>query len=122
MTTTDHIAIKVNDLTVSTEFYKEALGYQIVDYVDFGEGTTSAYLSLPGESIRIQLIHKENQQIYAKYGHIGLETNDIASLYDKHKENNYEITKLFTLEHQFCYFIKDPDHNEIEIIQKRKKY
>lgn len=119
-----HTMIRVKNLEQSINFYKNALGYEKSRVKDFPEDKfTLVFMKLPGDSQELELTYNYDHDEYELgngYGHIALGVENFSELYERLKEEGYDVTELKNLSDNSnkYFFIKDPDGYKIEIIQK----
>ena len=121
-----HTCIRVKNLDESLDFYQNALGYKLVQKLDYPEDKfTLAYLELEEGNGQLELTYNYGHTGYDLgngYGHMALYTDKLENEYERLKEAGYEITELSQLpgdpEPRF-FFIKDPDGYYTEIINEK---
>ncbi|MCL2226761.1 MAG: VOC family protein [Oscillospiraceae bacterium] len=116
-----HTNLNVLDLGKSLEFYKEALGLELVNSMKAGDGSFElAFISDGTSSSQIELTwlrdRKEPYELGDNETHVAFIVDDYDAAYAKHKDMGcicYENTAMG------LYFIEDPDGYWLEIIPKR---
>lgn len=120
--------IRVKDLEKSLKFYCDFLGFSVVEEKTL-EDCKLYYLGNE-ESGDAQIELTDNFEKPEKYengpafGHFAFQTEDMNKTSDKLKEMGYEwLYEPYELSavSSLIAFTTDPDGNQIEIIQKRKK-
>lgn len=112
----DHFALKVADIEKSEEFYGKAFGFTFQYARDFGGGTVSHYIALPNSDVRIQLLNSRTGD-NAGFGHLAVAVDDIDAMHAYHESCGFKPGDIYTLPFQKCYFVKDPDGYETEVLQ-----
>ncbi|HCS93821.1 MAG: lactoylglutathione lyase [Bavariicoccus seileri] len=118
-----HTCIRVQDLEASIKFYTEAFGYEESRRKDFPDHKfTLVYLTLPGETIELELTYNYDHGPYDLgdgYGHIAIRVDDLEKTHKLHAEKGYEVTELKGLpgSEPKYYFVKDPDGYKIEVMR-----
>ena len=120
-----HAMIRVSNLEKSLEFYKEILGFDIVKELRL-EDCTLYYLGCK-ESGDFQIELTDNDEKVDGYengnafGHFAFAADDLTEVAKKMKKMGidwlyepYELSKI----NSKIAFLKDPDGNEIELIQQ----
>lgn len=127
-----HSMIRVNNLENSMKFYQELLGLKLQNKKDLDDCTLYFLAEFEGAP-EIELTDNwqkpsEPYSTGSTFGHFAFETDDMDAFSNKVKELGYNfLYEPYTLElkgqdgsigKKTIAFIKDPDGNEIEIIQK----
>lgn len=118
----DHFNINVSDLEKSTEFYRKALGLDIVGQKEHPKGDfILRYLSAPGESFRLELTwlrdHPQNYELGENESHLAFRVDgDYNSVREFHRQMG---VICFENKEMGIYFINDPDDYWIEILPPR---
>ena len=120
-----HAMIRVSNLKKSLEFYKEILGFEIVKELRL-EDCTLYYLGCK-ESGDFQIELTDNDEKVDNYengnafGHFAFAADDLNEVAKKMEKlgikwlyEPYELDKI----NSKIAFLKDPDGNEIELIQQ----
>lgn len=120
-----HAMIRVSDLKKSLEFYKEILGFDIVKELRLDD-CTLYYLGCK-ESGDFQIELTDNDEKVEKYengnafGHFAFSAENLEEVAQKIKKLGidwlYEPYELSAINSKIA-FLKDPDGNEIELIQQ----
>lgn len=118
----DHFNINVSDLEKSTEFYRKALGLDIVGQKEHPSGDfILRYLSAPGESFRLELTwlrdHPQKYELGENESHLAFR---VDGDYDTVREYHRQMGVIcFENKEMGIYFINDPDDYWIEILPPR---
>ncbi|WP_305819259.1 VOC family protein [Photobacterium leiognathi] len=125
-----HSMIRVVDLDASLKFYKEALGLDIAERLDF-EGFSLVYLRNEENDMELELTWNEDtEEPYTHgtgYGHIAVAVDNLEAEHAKLAECGYaplEIKEFFRdgqLLAKF-FFVQDPDGYKIEFLQRHGRY
>lgn len=122
-----HTCIRVMNLEKSLDFYKNALGLDVVKEIDYPDYKfTLVYLADEDRNYELELTYNYNPDkpyvIGNGFSHIALSVADLEAAHAKHKEMGYEVTDLKGLPGKppGYYFVKDPDGYNVEIL--RAKY
>ncbi len=117
-----HTCIRVFDLEKSVEFYKKALGLEVIATKDNKEAEfTLVYLADKGRNHELELTYNYGKEqpydLGNGYSHICFKVDDVEKAHAYHKENGVECTDLKKpTGTNFVYFITDPDGYKIEIM------
>ncbi len=114
----DHINRYVSDVERHITFYRDALGYELIDRGT--KDTGSRYAILKGSDH--ELFFTEKDDIEADKGnfrHMGYSTDNAGELLKKMKKAGFagEDQEIIVKEYSRQFYIKDPDGFEIDIIQ-----
>ena len=119
----NHIGIRVAKKSRSISFY-EGLGFQILQDAGFEKGhpvimkhPSGVVLNLlgPAKSESNQNILMDVETKYPGYTHIALTVSSLADAKEFMKTNNIGITGAFSFGNMSAIFVRDPDHNVIEL-------
>lgn len=120
----DHFNINVSDLARSKKFYEQALGMEQVGQIDGPAGSfTIIYMSIPGESFRLELTrladHPGAYELGENESHLAMRVDGDSydEVYRRHKEMGIVC---FENPAMGIYFIHDPDDYWIEILPPKK--
>ncbi len=120
-----HIMLRVFDLKKSLDFYKEILGFEVVSQLQ-GDDCNIYFLG-NNESGNVQIEILDEFVKPDKYnngnsiGHIAFDTDNMDDVGRKLEKMGYCWSeKPFYMEkvNSMLGFLKDPDGNEIELLQK----
>jgi len=120
--TLTHSNINVIDLSKSLDFYKKALGMDVIKSHKAADGSFElAYLSDSSSSHQLELTWLRDKDAPYELGdnesHIAFKTDDYAAAFALHKEMGcicYENTDMG------IYFIEDPDGYWLEILPEKR--
>lgn len=122
-----HSMIRVKDLEKSLKFYCDFIGLQVQDVKTLDDCKLYFLGNSESGDAQIELTDNfektESYQNGDAFGHFAFGTDSMAKTEEKMKELGYEwLYEPFQLSavSSIIAFIKDPDGNEIEIIQKNK--
>lgn len=122
-----HSMIRVKDLKKSLEFYCDFLGLEVQSIKDLDD--CKLYFLGNSESGEAQIELTDNFEKPEKYqngnafGHFAFGVEDMKTAEEKLKKLGYDwLYEPFQLDavSSTIAFVKDPDGNEIELIQKNK--
>lgn len=120
-----HAMIRVSNLEKSLQFYKNVLGFDVVKKLRL-EDSTLYYIGNK-ESGDFQIELTDNDEKTEKYengnafGHFAFAANNLEKVEEEMKKLNIEwLYEPFVLDeiNSKIAFLKDPDGNEIELIQQ----
>lgn len=120
-----HAMIRVSDLNKSLEFYKELLGFDIVKELRLDDCTLYYLGCKESGDFQIELTDNDekvdNYQNGNAFGHFAFAADNLEKVGQKMKKlgidwlyEPYELDKI----NSKIAFLKDPDGNEIELIQQ----
>ena len=121
-----HSMIRVKDLQKSLRFYCDFLGFHIVEEKTLDDCKLYYLGNEESGDVQIELTDNFEKEDYTNgtaFGHFAFQTDNMDDVSKKIKEFGYEwLYEPFELSavSSLIAFLKDPDGNEIEIIQKRK--
>ena len=117
-----HVLLRVLDLERSKTFYKDVLGFHVLEEDPEHGGT---FMALPGQSHAIDLFQAKDLDAAGRQtpgvrglGHIAFRVESEAALqeaYDHLKECGVEITRTIDHVSQKSVYFDDPDGNTLEI-------
>ena len=119
-----HAMIRVRDIKKSKEFYENLLGLKSSSTINL-EDSKLHYLS--DGNIEIELtenfdIPENGYENGNAFGHLAFECDDLATFETKMKQYGYEYLwepyYMKEIDTRIA-FLKDPDGNEIELIEKK---
>lgn len=120
-----HAMIRVSDLKKSLEFYKEILGFDVVKELRLDDCTLYYLGNKESGDFQIELTDNDEKVDHYEngnaFGHFAFKADDLNEVGKKMKAMNidwlYEPYELNSISSKIA-FLKDPDGNEIELIQK----
>ena len=122
-----HTMLRVGDMERSVKFYTDVLGMKLLRTTDRPEQKYSlAFVGYDTEdrSAVIELTYNHGTDRYdlgTAYGHIALETNDVARLCEEVRGKGGKVTREAGPVKggtTVIAFVEDPDGYKIELIQK----
>ena len=122
-----HTMLRVGDMGRSVKFYTDVLGMKLLRTTDRPEQKYSlAFVGYDTEdrSAVIELTHNHGTDRYdlgTAYGHIALETDNVARLCDEVRSKGGKVTREAGPVKggtTVIAFVEDPDGYKIELIQK----
>ncbi len=125
-----HTMIRVFDLERSTAFYKEALGLEVAQRLDFDDFTL-VYLRSEESDFELELTHNHDQrEPYSHgsgYGHVAVTVEGIESEHRRLREAGVSPGDLIEMKHEGqalarIFFLEDPDGYKIEVIERGGRY
>lgn len=119
----NHFNFNVMDYEKSLEFYRDALGLEIVRTHEAEDGSFKLfYLGDENKNFTLELTwlrdREEKYDLGDEEFHLALTTDDYEGAYKKHKEMDvicYENPSMG------IYFVNDPDGYWVEIVPERKR-
>ena len=119
----NHIGIRIIDRVRSVSFYSN-LGFELVKDSGFAEGhpiimkhPSGVVLNLLGPATTSEAtnILMDIDEKYPGYTHIALTVASLEAAKEFMRQNDIEITGSFSFGRMSAIFIRDPDHNVIEL-------
>jgi catechol 2,3-dioxygenase-like lactoylglutathione lyase family enzyme len=114
----DHINRYVSNVEGHISFYTRALGYELMDRGVKGDG--SEYAILKGHGHEMFVSEKPDCHVEERaLRHLGYAVEGIDELLEELKRNGLADRELNVIEKPYSrqLYIKDPDGNEIDLIQ-----
>jgi lactoylglutathione lyase len=116
-----HTMVRVTDLEASLQFYRDALGLEVVRIREVPQGRfTLAFLAAPGDrSAQIELTHNWDPETYTggrNFGHLAYQVDDIYATCERLQANGVAILRPPRDGHMA--FVRSPDNISIELLQK----
>jgi len=116
-----HTMVRVSDLEKSLQFYRDALGLQVLHRQDVPAGRfTLVYLSAPGDSnAQIELTHNWDECDYAggrNFGHVAYQVEDIYATCERLQKAGVTIAR--PPRDGYMAFVRSPDGISIELLQR----
>ena len=113
----DHVGLFVKDLAKSIEFYRETLGLQVTNTMNFGESKI-AFLDIGGGLL--ELLERPDATIIPPKGywnHTAFKVNDYNKTISKLEKMGLELRKMQVENGSRIAFFKDLDGHDIEIME-----
>lgn len=119
----DHINRFVSDTDIFIKFYKNALGYELIDTGIKANGRKYAILKGLGHELFISEKDDFKLDKTNNFRHIGYSVNNIEELLKQFKTKGYagNETKIIVKKFSKQFYIKDPDGFEIDLIEWTNK-
>ena len=125
-----HSMIRVLDEARSIDFYRRAMGLEIVDRYQF-ENFTLIYLQDPASTFEVELTvnhgRTEPYQLGDGYGHLAVVVDDLEAQRARMQQAGAapgdikELNRDGALLGRF-FFVKDPDGYSIEVLQRSGRF
>jgi lactoylglutathione lyase len=125
-----HSMIRVLDEARSVEFYRRAMGLEIVDRLPF-DSFTLIYMRDPASTFELELTlnhgRTEPYNLGDGYGHLAVAVDDLEAQHAKMKKAGAAPGEIKSL-HQngtllaWFFFVKDPDGYSIEVLQRHGRF
>jgi lactoylglutathione lyase len=119
-----HSCLRVMNLEKSEQFYREALGFEVVRRKEYPEYKfTLTYLRSPGSDFELELTWNHEQAVPYElgngYSHLAVSVTDLEGSHKRHEELGFAPKPLKGLPGQGArfYFIADPDGYLIEVVR-----
>ena len=125
-----HSMVRVLDEARSVDFYRRALGLEVVDRLAF-DGFTLLYLRAPEGPFELELtVNHDRTAPYALgdgYGHLAVAVEDLAAEHARMAAAGVEPGPMREMQHQgkplaMFFFITDPDGYRTEVLQRFGRY
>lgn len=125
-----HSMIRVLDEARSVDFYRRALGLEVIDRLAF-DGFTLLYLRAPEGPFELELtVNHDRASPYALgdgYGHLAVVVEDLAAEHARMAGAGIEPGPMREMQHQGrplakFFFITDPDGYRTEVLQRFGRY
>ncbi|GJI88889.1 VOC family protein [Duganella hordei] len=115
-----HTMVRVTNLEASLEFYREALGLELVRQRDYPKGRfTLAYLAAPhDQGAELELTYNWDAEEYSggrNFGHVAYEVDDIYAVCQRLADRGVTINRPPRDGHMA--FVRSPDGISIELLQ-----
>jgi len=113
----DHLNRYVSDVDKHSSFYRDVLGYELIGRGVKTDGSRYAILSGSGHELYIS--EKPGSDAKEMARHIGFAVEDADGLLERLRERGIvgDETEIVVKEYSRQFYMKDPDGNEIDIIQ-----
>ena len=125
-----HSMIRVLDENRSLEFYRRAMGLEVVDRYKF-DSFTLIYMRDPGSTFELELTvnhgRTESYQLGDGYGHLAVVVDDLEAQRAKMQSVGAapgeikELNRDGALLGRF-FFVRDPDGYSIEVLQRHGRF
>lgn len=121
-----HTCYRVMDLDKSIEFYKNGLGFEVAEELDYPDDEfTLVYLELEKNGYQLELTYNYDQEepyeIGNGYGHIAMGVDNLEAFRQELTDKGYgdQVGDIMSLSDGAAryFFVTDPDGYKIEIIQ-----
>ena len=120
-----HTMIRVLDADKSTDFYKRALGLDVVDTFDF-DSFALYFLRNPETNFEVELtVNKDQSAPYDLgngYGHLAVLVDDLDAEHTRVQDENLEPGNIFEMNFPDGsargFFLTDPDGYKVEVIER----
>lgn len=125
-----HSMVRVLDEARSLDFYQLAIGFRIIERLDF-ETFTLIYLGSDETPFELELtVNKGRTEPYQMgdgYGHLAVSVVDIEAEHARFTEVGLAPGKLVTFERDGAlfarfFFVTDPDGYKIEVLQRHGRF
>jgi lactoylglutathione lyase len=125
-----HSMIRVLDEARSVEFYRRAMGLEVVDRLPF-ESFTLIYMRDPASTFEVELTinhgRTEPYQLGDGYGHLAVVVDDLEAQRQRMLEAGASPGDIKSLDHDGAklarfFFVKDPDGYSIEVLQRGGRF
>jgi lactoylglutathione lyase len=115
-----HTMVRVTDLKASLQFYRDALGLEVVKEREHAQGRfTLVYLAAPGDhDAQIELTYNWDPEEYAggrNFGHVAFAVDDIYAVCERLMKHGVTINRPPRDGHMA--FVRSPDNISIELLQ-----
>ncbi|WP_394134343.1 VOC family protein [Aliivibrio fischeri] len=130
MTKLIHSMVRVQDLSASIKFYRDALELEIVNQYHFNNFSLT-YLANSETGFEIELTHNHDQHepyVHGNgYGHIAVSVDCIYTAHKRLSACGINASDIKSFDHEgellaTFFFITDPDGYKIEFIQRAGRY
>lgn len=116
-----HTMVRVTDVEQSLNFYRDALGLDIVHRKDYPQGRfTLIYLAAPGDhDAQIELTHNWDPETYTggrNFGHVAYAVDDIYAACARLQAHGVAILRPPRDGHMA--FVRSPDGISVELLQR----
>lgn len=115
-----HTMVRVTNLETSLQFYRDALGLEVVRQREYPQGRfTLVYLAAPGDhDAQIELTYNWDPEVYTggrNFGHVAYQVDDIYATCQRLMEHGVLINRPPRDGHMA--FVRSPDNISIELLQ-----
>jgi lactoylglutathione lyase len=125
-----HSMIRVLDEARSVDFYRRAMGLEIVDRIPF-DSFTLIYMRDPASTFELELTinhdRTEPYQLGDGYGHLAVVVDDLEAQRARVEQAGASPGQIKSLDRDGAllarfFFIKDPDGYSIEVLQRHGRF
>lgn len=115
-----HTMVRVTNLEASLQFYRDALGLEVVRQREYPQGRfTLVYLAAPGDhAAQIELTYNWDPEVYTggrNFGHVAYAVEDIYATCQRLMDHGVVINRPPRDGHMA--FVRSPDNISIELLQ-----
>ncbi len=116
-----HTMVRVTDLETSLNFYRDALGLEVLSVREVSAGRfTLAFLAAPGDNTaQVELTYNWDAEAYAggrNFGHLAYAVDDIYAKCAHLQSHGVQILRPPRDGHMA--FVRSPDNISIELLQR----
>jgi catechol 2,3-dioxygenase-like lactoylglutathione lyase family enzyme len=131
-----HVGVTVSDLERSIEFYRDVLGFELIDRFDVGgeafadavgvDGASARFAHLDAGNVRLELVAYDPERAAREEPtlnepgaiHVGLAVNDLESFFAALPDDVPTLSEPRTTESgtSIC-FLRDPEGNLVELLE-----
>ncbi len=116
-----HTMVRVTDLEASLQFYRDALGLEVLRVREVPQGRfTLAFLAAPGDSqAQVELTWNWDPENYTggrNFGHLAYAVDDIYATCERLQAHGVTISRPPRDGHMA--FVRSPDNISIELLQR----
>jgi lactoylglutathione lyase len=125
-----HSMVRVLDETRSVEFYRRAMGLEIVERIPF-DSFTLIYMRDPASTFEVELTinhgRTEPYQLGDGYGHLAVVVDDLEAQRARMEQAGASPGQIKSLDRDGAllarfFFVKDPDGYSIEVLQRHGRF
>ncbi|MBV8915161.1 MAG: VOC family protein [Acetobacteraceae bacterium] len=125
-----HSMIRVVDEARSVDFYRRAMGLEIVDRIPF-DSFTLIYMRDPASTFEVELTlnhgRTEPYNLGDGYGHLAVVVDDLEAQHERMKAAGASPGDIKSLHRDGSllgrfFFVKDPDGYSIEVLQRAGRF
>jgi len=115
-----HTMVRVTDLETSLQFYRDALGLEVLETREYPKGRfTLVYLAAPGDhDAQVELTYNWDPEVYSggrNFGHLAYQVEDIYAACQRLMDHGVTINRPPRDGHMA--FVRSPDNISIELLQ-----
>ena len=115
-----HTMVRVTDVEASLNFYRDALGLEVIRRRDFPQGRyTLVFLAAPGDTdAQVELTWNWDPEVYTggrNFGHLAYAVEDLYATCRRLQEHGVAILRPPRDGHMA--FVRSPDNISIELLQ-----